>query len=114
MLRVQRRKILLYIGLQMIGVAACVAISHTLAAIGFPILIILLLPLRILLVPLWFTLQELQILDNFTATNKMVLASLGGTPALPEHSKVEDWAVEGRWREARYGVPRQRAGSVHR
>ncbi|KAI8689142.1 hypothetical protein NCS55_00170300 [Fusarium keratoplasticum] len=114
MLRVRRRKILLYIGLQLIGVAACVAVSHTLAAIGFPVLIIFLIPLRILLVPRWFTLQELQILDDFTATNKMVLASLGGKPALPEHSKEEDWGLERRRSEARYGVPRQRAGSLHR
>ncbi|QKD57865.2 HCO3 transporter family-domain-containing protein [Fusarium oxysporum Fo47] len=114
MLRVRRRKIILFIGLQLVGVAACVAVSHTLAAIGFPILIILLIPLRILLVPRWFTLRELQILDDFTATNKMVLASLGGKPVLPEHSKEEDWGLERRRSEARHGVPRQRAGSIHR
>ncbi|KAM5360160.1 hypothetical protein ACJA88_014922 [Fusarium oxysporum] len=114
MLHVRRRKIILFIGLQLVGVAACVAVSHTLAAIGFPILIILLIPLRILLVPRWFTLQELQILDDFTATNKMVLASLGGKPVLPEHSKEEDWGLERRRSEARHGVPRQRAGSIHR
>lgn len=34
LLRVQRRKILLYISCQIIGVAACVAISQTIAAIG--------------------------------------------------------------------------------
>lgn len=114
MLRVRRRKVILFIGLQLVGVAACVAVSHTLAAISFPVLIILLIPLRILLVPRWFTLQELQILDDFTATNKMVLTSLGGKPALPEHSKEEDWGLERRRSEARHGVPRQRAGSIHR
>jgi hypothetical protein len=113
MLLIPRRKIILYIGLQLVGVAACVAVSHTLAAIGFPVLIILLIPLRILLVPRWFTLQELQILDDFTATNKTVLASLGGKPALPENSREEDWGVE-RWRsEDQHGVARQRVGSIH-
>ncbi|KAK4244132.1 HCO3 transporter family-domain-containing protein [Corynascus novoguineensis] len=87
MLRVPRLKVALYIGLQMFGVAACVAISHTIAAIGFPILIILLIPFRVLLVPKWFTLRKLEIMDNFTVTNKMVLASLGGKPDLPEYSK---------------------------
>ncbi|RBQ78594.1 hypothetical protein FVER14953_00060 [Fusarium verticillioides] len=111
---VRRRKVFLYIALQFIGVAACVAISHTIAAIGFPVLIILMIPLRILVVPRWFTLKELQILDDFTATNKTVLASLGGKPILPEDSKVEDWGLERRESEARHGVPRQRAGSLHR
>lgn len=114
MLFVRRRKIILYIGLQFFAVAACVAISHTLAAIGFPVLIILLIPLRILLVPRWFTLKELQILDDFTTTNKMVLASLGGKPGLPEHSKEDDWGLERQWSQSRHGVPRQRAGSLHR
>ncbi|OAQ99391.1 hypothetical protein LLEC1_05086 [Akanthomyces lecanii] len=90
LLLVRRRKIILYTGLQIFGVAACVVISHTLAAIGFPVLIILLIPLRILLVPKWFTPKELQVLDEFTATNKTVLASLGGKPALPEDYKPEE------------------------
>ncbi|KAM0664487.1 hypothetical protein ACQRIU_006345 [Beauveria bassiana] len=113
-LHVRRRKISLYIGIQFLGVAACVAISHTLAAIGFPLLIIILIPLRIMLVPRWFTLKELQILDDFTATNKMVLASLGGKPALPEETREEDWGLERRRSEERHGVARQRAGSIHR
>ncbi|UZP38299.1 hypothetical protein NXS19_006115 [Fusarium pseudograminearum] len=114
LLRVRRRKIILFISIQLIGVFACVAVSHTLAAIGFPVLIILLIPLRIVIVPRWFSLQELQILDDFTATNKAVLASLGGQPALPEHSKEEDWGVERRHSESQHGVARQRAGSIHR
>ncbi|SCV33735.1 related to human band 3 anion transport protein [Fusarium fujikuroi] len=112
-IRVRRCKVFLYIALQFIGVAACVAISHTIAAIGFPVLIILMIPLRIFFVPRWFTLKELQILDDFTATNKSVLASLGGKPVLPEDSKVEDWGLERRESEARHGVPRQRAGTLH-
>ncbi|RGP81073.1 hco3- transporter family [Fusarium longipes] len=114
LLRVRKRKIILFVSLQLIGVFACVAVSHTLAAICFPVLIIFLIPLRILLVPRWFSLQELEILDDFTATNKMVLASLGGQPALPEHSKEEDWGVERRHHENQHGVVRQRAGSIHR
>jgi hypothetical protein len=114
LLRVRRRKILLYIGLQLVGVAACVAISHTLGAIGFPVLIILLIPLRILLVPRWFALEELQILDEFTATNEMVLASLGGKPALPENTRAEDLSVTHSREIDRHGVHRQRIGSIER
>ncbi|KAF5654393.1 hco3 transporter family [Fusarium sp. NRRL 25303] len=113
-IRVRRRKVSLYIALQFIGVAACMAISHTIAAIGFPVLIILMIPLRIFVVPRCFTLKELQILNDFTATNKTGLASLVGKQVLPEDSKVEDWGVERREGEARHGVPRQRAGSHHR
>ncbi|KAJ4148291.1 hypothetical protein LMH87_002769 [Akanthomyces muscarius] len=113
LLLVRRRKIILYIGVQIFGVAACVAVSHTLAAIGFPVLILLLTPLRIMLVPKWFTLKELQILDDFTATSKTVLASLGGKPALPEESRQEEWGLERRRSESRHGVSRQRAGSLH-
>ncbi|CAF3458500.1 unnamed protein product [Fusarium graminearum] len=114
LLRIRRRKIILFISIQLIGVFACVAVSHTLAAIAFPVLVILLIPLRIVIVPRWFSLQELQILDDFTATNKAVLASLGGQPVLPEHSKEEDWGVERRHSESQHGVARQRAGSIHR
>lgn len=113
-MKVRRRKIWLYIALQFVGVAACVAISHTLGAVGFPVLIILLIPARVVLVPRWFGQKELQILDDFTATNKMVLASLGGKPGLPEGSREEEWGLERRASETKHGVPRQRAGSLHR
>ncbi|KAF2451450.1 hypothetical protein P171DRAFT_459489 [Karstenula rhodostoma CBS 690.94] len=65
---IPRLKISLYIGLQIFGVAATVAI-------GFPVLIIALIPLRIFLMPRWFTRHELFVLDVLTASNKSVLAS---------------------------------------
>ncbi|KAK3299562.1 HCO3 transporter family-domain-containing protein [Chaetomium fimeti] len=114
LLQVRKRKIWLYIAIQFSTVAACVAISHTLAAIGFPVLIMLLIPLRILVIPKWFHLDELQALDEFTATNKIVLASLGGMPALPEHATMEGSGLERKRSERRFGIPRQRAGSIHR
>ncbi|KAJ4854609.1 HCO3- transporter family domain-containing protein [Trichoderma breve] len=113
-LLVRKRKILLFISLQFFGVAACVAVSHTLAAIGFPVLIIALIPLRTHLMPRWFTLKELQVLDEFTVNNKVVLASLGGQPVLPEHTRNEDWGLDRRRSESRHGVHRQRAGSLQR
>ncbi|KAK1773631.1 putative transporter [Copromyces sp. CBS 386.78] len=112
-LGIRRRKIWAYIGLQILAVAVTVAISQTIAAIGFPVLIILLIPFRCLVVPRWFSLKELQVLDDFTATNKQVLASLGGRPVLPEQTRMEDWGLERQRRESRLGVPRQRVGSLH-
>ncbi|KAK7994970.1 hypothetical protein PG990_013743 [Apiospora arundinis] len=114
LLQVRRRAIWLFIGLQGLGVVATVAISQTIAAIGFPVLIILLIPLRTHLMPRWFLLSELEVLDDFTCTNKQVLASLGGAPALPEHSKEEDWGLERRRSEQRFGLRRQRVGSIQR
>jgi boron transporter len=114
LLGIPRRKIWLFIGLQALGVAATVAISQTIAAIGFPVLIILLIPLRNYLMPKWFTLRELEVMDDFTCTNEQVLASLGGAPKLPEHTQAQDWSLERRRSEQRFGVQRQRAGSIKR
>ncbi|KAI1870476.1 uncharacterized protein JN550_005404 [Neoarthrinium moseri] len=114
LLTIRRRKIWLFIGLQGLGVAATVAISQTIAAIGFPVLIILLIPLRTHLIPRWFSLRELEVMDEFTCTNKQVLASLGGTPKLPEHTRAEDWGLERQRSERRFGLKRQRAGSLKR
>ncbi|KAJ1327436.1 boron transporter [Microdochium nivale] len=121
LLTVPRRKVTLFIAIQMAGVLACVAVSHTLAAIAFPLLILLLMPLRILLVPRWFTLRELQVMDDFTADNEVVLESLGGKPKLPEEggrreegSATEGYGLERKRSLRERGVPRQRAGSIHR
>lgn len=78
---VPRKKIWLYIGLQALGVACSVAISQTIAAIGFPVLIISLIPLRTFIMPNWFSEHELSVLDALTANNAAVLVSFGGTPA---------------------------------
>jgi hypothetical protein len=87
---VSRRKIGLYVGLQIIGVAATVAISQTIAAIGFPVLVIVLIPLRVLFMPKWFTNKELCVLDDLTAHHKEVLGSLGGRPKKMRGLTVDD------------------------
>ncbi|KAI2846644.1 hypothetical protein CBS63078_254 [Aspergillus niger] len=87
LLRVPRRKIMLYVMCQVIGVAACVAISQTIAAIGFPILIIGLIPFRVWVVPRWFGVEELGVLDGLTADGEAVLCSLGGPPRFPGEAR---------------------------
>lgn len=112
--------------------AATVAISQTIAAIGiylnnrfvmyrvtdhppgFPVLIIALIPLRTLLLPKLFTQKELGVMDDLTANNAVVLASLGGAPKLPGNVKAEEYGLERRYSENRRGVPRQRVASFHR
>ncbi|KAJ7593521.1 HCO3 transporter family-domain-containing protein [Mycena floridula] len=67
--KVRKSRILLFIGVQLVAFAATFAITQTVAAIGFPVIIMLLLPLRTLLIPrLPFTDEELAILDGPTAS----------------------------------------------
>ncbi|KAI4722441.1 hypothetical protein E4T48_01404 [Aureobasidium sp. EXF-10727] len=112
--RVSRKKILLWLALQALGVAATVAISQTIAAIGFPVIIIALIPLRTHIIPRCFDKQELEVLDDLTANNPCVLASLGGPPDLPEHINMEEYGATKQYAEKHKGVSRQRAGSIHR
>ncbi|CAG5137415.1 uncharacterized protein ALTATR162_LOCUS96 [Alternaria atra] len=116
--RVSRNKIRLFIGLQILGVAATVAISQTIAAIGFPVLIIALIPLRTFLMPKWFTAHELDVLDALTANNPSVLVSFGGTPSgMKAGGPMEGGAGGPRDEEALsrpHSARRQRAGSIHR
>lgn len=87
--KVRKSRILLFVGVQLVGFGATFAITQTIgvfcaqtacrkdlcshaspaAAIGFPIIIMLLIPLRVLVVPrLSFTPEELAILDGPTAS----------------------------------------------
>src|SRR4051812_42827052 len=115
---IPRRKIFLYWLLQFIGVVSTVAISQTIAAIGFPVLIIALIPLRTFLMPKWFTAHELDVLDALTADNPSVLVSFGGTPSgMKAGGPLEGGSGGPRDEEALahpHSVKRQRAGSIHR
>ncbi|KAI6911814.1 hypothetical protein KC318_g5474 [Hortaea werneckii] len=83
-LTLKTSRILFYIFFQAFGVAASVAISQTIAAIGFPVIIIALIPLRWVILPRIFTEHELLVLDAPTANSDVVLCSFGGQPELPE------------------------------
>ncbi|QIX01394.1 hypothetical protein AMS68_006911 [Peltaster fructicola] len=83
-LRIRKWRIAYYVFFQAFGVAISVAISQTIGAIGFPVIIIALIPLRWVVLPRIFTEEELLILDAPTADADVVLASMGGRPELPE------------------------------
>ncbi|EXJ71733.1 uncharacterized protein A1O5_05542 [Cladophialophora psammophila CBS 110553] len=85
---VPRRQIWHYLSWQFLGFSTTVAISQTIGAIAFPILIVALIPLRWEILPRFFTAQELEAMDCLTATGDVVLVSLGGKPEMPE-TKVE-------------------------
>jgi len=90
LLKVKRSQIWHYVGWQILGWATTVAISQTIAAIGFPVLIIALIPLRWMLLPRLFTKEELEIMDHLTADGEVVLVSLGGKPTLPEDRMLNE------------------------
>jgi len=77
--KVRKSRILLFVGVQLLGFGATFAITQTIAAIGFPVVIMLLIPLRVLVVPrLPFTPEELAILDG-PAASPFTMESVGGT-----------------------------------
>ncbi|RPD56146.1 anion exchanging protein [Lentinus tigrinus ALCF2SS1-7] len=76
--RVRKSRVLMFVAVQLIGFGATMAITQTVAAIGFPIVILLLVPVRTLLIPrLPFTEDELAILDGPTAS-PFTMESVGG------------------------------------
>ena len=81
---VPKKKIGQYLAWQALGISTTVAISQTLGAIGFPVLITALIPLRWMVLPRFFEAKELAVLDAPTASSEVVLASMGGRPEMPE------------------------------
>ncbi|PWN22694.1 hypothetical protein BCV69DRAFT_244614, partial [Microstroma glucosiphilum] len=75
--QLRRSKIALFVGIQWFFFAITFAISQTIAGIGFPVLITLLIPFRYWIVPKWFSPLELRVLDAPTADAAGVLASIG-------------------------------------
>lgn len=63
--------------IQLIGFGATFAITQTIAAVGFPIIILLLIPVRTWVLPMWFREEELRILDAPTAS-PFTMESVGG------------------------------------
>ena len=76
-LLLKKSKIALYVGIQWVFFAMTFAISQTIAAIGFPVIITLLIPFRYYIIPRWFSPVELRILDAPTSDANVVLASIG-------------------------------------
>ena len=76
--RIQRKQAIWYfVALELIGFGATFAITQTIAAIGFPIIILLLIPVRTFLMPRYFTKEELSLLDAPTAS-PFTMESVGG------------------------------------
>lgn len=85
--RIDRRlAIWVFVIVELIGFGGTFAITQTIAAIGFPVIILFLIPVRSFILPKWFTREELSILDAPTAS-PFTMESVGGT-----HDYTEDEA----------------------
>jgi len=77
--KVRKSRIALFTLVELVGFGATFAITQTIAAIGFPIIILLLVPIRVFLMPrMGFTKEELDILDGPVAS-AFTLESVGGS-----------------------------------
>lgn len=79
LMRISRKQVAHYVGYMWLGFATTFAISQTIAAIGFPILILALIPFRATWMNKLFTQTELDILDSPVASD-LPLESIGGLP----------------------------------
>jgi boron transporter len=66
------------VAVELIGFGATFAITQTIAAVGFPVIIFALIPVRALVMPHFFSSHELGILDAPTAS-PFTMESVGGT-----------------------------------
>jgi len=73
----RQKMIWIFVAIQLVGFGATFAITQTIAAIGFPVFIIALIPLRTFVLPRWFRDVELKALDAPTA-GEFVMESVGG------------------------------------
>ena len=98
-----------FVGLELVGFGATFAITQTIAAIGFPVFILLYIPMRTFLMPRFFTQTELGILDAPTAS-PFTMESVGGNHG-EVHDDSSDETLEEAERGESEGVLRQRRRS---
>ncbi|KAF9881236.1 hypothetical protein CkaCkLH20_01386 [Colletotrichum karsti] len=75
--QIRRRAVWGFVAIELVGFGATFAITQTVAAVGFPVFIMLLIPIRAWLLPRWFSGQELGVLDGPTAS-PFTMESVGG------------------------------------
>ncbi|KAG2034876.1 HCO3 transporter family-domain-containing protein [Suillus americanus] len=77
--KVRKSRLLMFVAVQLVAFGATFVVTQSIAAIGFPVIILLLVPLRTYVIPrLPFTQEELSILDGPTAS-PFTMESVGGS-----------------------------------
>lgn len=110
------KMIWLFVGLELLVFAGTFAITQTIAAIGFPVIIIISIPFRTWVMPMWFRDSELRALDAPTA-GPFVMESVGGAYGANADDESQDGGVnEDETRNAQTGgtAVMQRADVVER
>ncbi|KJZ74162.1 Putative transporter [Hirsutella minnesotensis 3608] len=74
----RRFAIWIFVAIELISFGATFAITQTVAAVGFPVFILALIPIRALLLPLLFHPEELALLDAPTASD-FTMEGIGGS-----------------------------------
>ncbi|KAJ4408661.1 hypothetical protein N0V85_004204 [Neurospora sp. IMI 360204] len=74
----RRSRVWLFVIIELIGFGATFAITQTVAAVGFPVFIFALIPVRAVLLPKWLSREELAVLDGPTAS-PFTMESVGGS-----------------------------------
>jgi hypothetical protein len=75
---IRRGAVWAFVLVELVGFAATFAITQTVAAVGFPVFIFLLIPLRAMVLPKWLSPEELAVLDEPTAS-PFTMESVGGS-----------------------------------
>ncbi|KAK3398969.1 HCO3 transporter family-domain-containing protein [Sordaria brevicollis] len=89
----RRSRVWMFVIIELVGFGATFAITQTVAAVGFPVVIFALIPVRALLLPKWLSKEELAALDGPTAS-PFTMESVGGAYGGAEETEVEE-GVEG-------------------
>lgn len=74
-----------FVAIEVAGYAAIFAIQETIAAVGFPLVILALIPVRALIMPHLFSPEELDALDAPTASD-FIMEAIGGSFASKEEA----------------------------
>lgn len=74
----RRSAVWLFVAIELFGFGATFAITQTVAAVGFPVFILALIPIRTLLLPKIFRREELQAMDAPTASD-FTMEGIGGS-----------------------------------
>lgn len=74
----RRARLWAFVAIEIVGFGATFAITQTVAAVGFPVFILALIPVRALLLPRWFSPEELALLDAPTAS-PFTMENVGGS-----------------------------------
>ncbi|KAJ5616165.1 hypothetical protein N7537_001279 [Penicillium hordei] len=106
--RIERRSaIWVFVALELFGFGATFAITQTIAAIGFPVIILLLIPVRSFLLPKWFSREELAALDGPTAS-PFTMESVGGTHGMEDYDEAVSSGARDEYSNRGDGVLRNR------